>query len=171
MFRPFIPHPLTWYWQLNNCIRYQSRGFWSIRGIESGSHSPWKLRCFIISDGYVPITCRVTIHSPSNNLPHGVSSLHSFGPTCTSQGHLTMWVPGSKFSWATSRTLHIVPTWDFNRISFPLIWILYGGPQVVCNMQGTGSAISESFIHVSQHFVQSLSPLLQGLRIGLLSGP
>lgn len=150
MFRSFIPHSLAWYWQLNNYIRYQSRGFWSVREIESGSHSLWKLGCFIISDGHIPITCHVTIPPPSNNLPRGASSLHNFGPTCTSQGQLTMWIPGSKFSGARSRTLHIVPTWDFNRISFPLIWILSSEAQVVCNMQCAGlPSLSLSFMSLS----------------------
>lgn len=45
----------------------------------------------------MPITYGVTTPSSSNNLPCGASRPHCFGPTCTSWGYFTLWVPGSKF--------------------------------------------------------------------------
>ena len=57
----------------------------------------------------------------SRNLLHGASRPHQFGPVCTSQGHLTLWFPGSRWR---SRILFSNPTWGFKHTSFPLIWIL-----------------------------------------------
>lgn len=77
--------------------------------------------CVIISDGRVPITCGITIHFPSNNLPYGASRPRHFGPTCTSQGDLTLQVPDSRFSGAGRRTLLIIPTWGLSCVSLLLI--------------------------------------------------
>lgn len=63
----------------------------------------------------------VSIPLTSNNLPHSASRLHGFGCTCISQGHLTLWFPGSRWR---SRILFSNPTWGFKHTSFPLIWIL-----------------------------------------------
>lgn len=80
--------------------------------------------CIIISGIHIPITCGVSKPSFSTNIPHGASRLHHFSPTCTSQGHFTLWVPGARSSEAGSSRLFSILTWGFKHTSFPLIWIL-----------------------------------------------
>jgi len=66
------------------------------------------------SVGQVSIAKRTTEPPTSNNLPQGASRPHHFGSTCTFQGHLILWVPGSRFSGAGSRRLFSLPIWGLN---------------------------------------------------------
>jgi len=61
-----------------------------------------------ISIGHVPITGETTKPAISNNIPQGACRPNHFGPTCTFQGHLILWVPVSKFSGAGSRIFHSI---------------------------------------------------------------
>jgi len=126
-----IPHPLDWYWPLNiyqvpkrEVLICQINIFRVPFTMKTGVH-------IIICHGQL---LAVFLSYPLLMISLMVWVVHQFGPTCTSQGHFPLWVPCSKFSGAESRRLFIVPTWDFNCISLPLIWILSGETQAVCNI-------------------------------------
>lgn len=85
----------------------------------------------------------------SRNLLHGASRPHQFGPVCTSQGHLTLWIPSARSSGAGSTKLFSIPS------GVPHCWegtcCRIRSLMPVVNLTSTG--LSEYFLYMTSFFL------------------
>lgn len=84
--------------------------------------------CTIISESHLPISCGMTVAPVSKSLSQGATRLYHLGPTCTSQGHFILCVPGSKSSGAGSRRLFIIYLRFYKSIISFSLDSKWGGP-------------------------------------------